>query len=314
MDLVTVTCDRDLHQQVLQSHSLDKFLTDNCTHWIVVEHTQHPMSYWNDKLSKYYTRHKLNLIDGNINLIDLNLPGYIRQQIIKLAISQLITSDDYLILDSKDVLLRTTSIDDWVTTEGSGVIYNPPIETTELIKTMNGALSNYLPFAKLISALIKLPQPKWFWAPITPFRCKTKTSKQILETVDVNQLFNPNITGVEQVSEFILYRYFSDINTAFLEKGWIKPTNSYFLWAERTLDNDFSVMSNDRYKSVSFHRWYIVNNGSRIKLITDFLIHVIELDAECVTNAFNITYWDNETLPERGWPIFEQSNVGFRNL
>jgi hypothetical protein len=316
MDLVTVTCDRDLNQQILQSHSLDKFLEDSCVHWVIVENSQYPMSQWDALLSKYYTRHKLHIIDGNTDLAAQHLPGYVRQQILKLAVSRLINSESYLILDSKDILLRSTSLERWGEPEGSGVIYNPPDTAKSLADVMGNDLKDHLPFAEIIEQFLGFKTPEWFWAPVTPFRCKTETVKKILDTINLNQIFDNKVTGVKQVSEFILYRYFSDYQPRFFDKDtirWYNFANTRFLWTSKLIDNDIEIMSNNFYKSVSFHRWYIVNNGMRISTITNFLIKEIGLDSACVKEAFNINHWNNVTMHEIGHPIFEKFNLGFRN-
>jgi hypothetical protein len=316
MELVTVTCDRDFHQQILQSHSLDKFLDGKCTHWIIVEKSQFPIAYWEAELSKFYKRHTLKIIDGNIDFVAQHLPGYVRQQILKLAVSQFIKSEDYLILDSKDLLLRPTALDRWGEAEGSGTIYNPPDSAKTLKDVMGPEMQDHFPFAEMIEQFLGFKTPKWFWAPITPFRCKTDVVKKLVNTINLNQIFDNQITGVKQVSEFILYRYFSDFQPRFREFEnirWYNFANTRFLWPNKIMDDDIKILSNDFYKSISFHRWYIVNNGMRIRQITNFLIKTIELDPTYVANAFDIDYWNKATLKEIGHPIFEKFNLGFRN-
>ena len=274
------------------------------------------MSYWENALSSFYKRHHLKLIDGNVEFVAQHLPGYVRQQILKLKVSQFIQSDNYLILDSKDLLLRPTLLEQWGEVEGSGTIYNPPDSAKTLKDIVGPDMQDHLPFAEIIEQFLGIPTPKWFWAPITPFRCKTNISKKIVSAVNLNQIFDNRLTGVKQVSEFFLYRYFSDFQPRFREFEdirWYNFSNTRFLWPNKIMDDDIKIMSNDFYKSVSFHRWYIVNNGMRIDQIINFLIKTIGLDPTYVKPAFDVGYWHNETIKEIGHPIFEKHNLGFRN-
>jgi len=305
-NIVTVTCDRDVHQIVLQSHSLDKFLIDPCVHWVIVESSTRPISEWEALLLPLYKKHTLRLLDNGGDKFPNDLPGYARQQLMKLCISQFIQSEYYLILDSKDVLLRPTKFSDWGYQEGSGVVcYNNNGDT---LQDKLGPNSYYTPFVKLIEETINVELPDWFWAPLTPFRVQTNVVKKMLETIDLANLFDYKTTGVIEVSEFILYRYFS--NFSFTEQ----ELNTKYMWASESIDVDVDVLKNEQYKSVSFHRWYIVNNGSRLNRITDTLINDIGLQSEYVLNAFDIAHWNEQTLTERGHIIFEQSNFGFRKI
>lgn len=314
MEIVTITCDRDFHQTVLQSHSIDKFLIDTCIHWIVVESTNRPIEEWQLALSPHYTRHTLRLIESK-QLIQVNhLPGYIRQQVAKLSIARLIDSSHYLLLDSKDVLIRNTKLSDWGSEEGNNLIYKP-VTNTSLDNILAPELAPYLQFTNLCRKVLGADSPPWFWAPTTPFRCKTSNVKTLLSSIDVNRVFDPYITGIREVSEFLLYRFFSsfEVELSDVESGfWTSGNNTKFMWTNKSLDTDFQIFSNEFYKSVSFHRWYITNNGKRIEQIIRNLVATTGMEQSLVNAAFDITFWNNETRHERGLVVFDQLDCGYR--
>lgn len=314
MELVTVTCDRDFQQTILQAHSLDKFLVDSCVHWIVVERSSKPITYWQDKLQPHYTRHSLKLIYSNSIIQCDNLPGYFRQQIIKLKIAELISSESYLILDSKDLLIRPVNLHAWGDFEGNSSIYYPPTNSTTLEDILGPDLKWNKVFLEFVEKHNQLTRPNFFWAPITPFRVKTDNVKKLNSSLDIEYYFNPVDNSVsKQASEFLLYRYFSNISLETPGTGtWAPENNAKFLWTAETLDANLEVLRDAFYKSVSFHRWYIVNNGSRIDQITNVLITELGLDSKLVQSAFDINYWNIHTWAERGHPIFEEFNLGFR--
>lgn len=316
MELVTVTCDRDLQQTILQAHSLDKFLIDPCVHWIVIEKSNKPITYWQDKLCPYYTRHSLKLLHSSSIIQCDNLPGYFRQQIIKLKIAELISSESYLILDSKDLLIRPVNLHAWGDFEGNSSIYYPPANSTTLEDVLGPDLKWNQIFLEFVEKYNQLTRPNFFWAPITPFRVKTTNVKKLNSSLDIEYYFNPMLNSFsKQASEFLLYRYFSDISLDIsdVEAGsWAPENNAKFLWASKTLDANLEVLRDEFYKSVSFHRWYIVNNGSRIHQIIAVLVNEIGLDSKLVQSAFDVDYWNIHTWAERGHPIFEEFNFGFR--
>ena len=61
MDLVTVVCNRDYQQMLLQAESIQKFLAP-CKHWVIVNDEEPDVLFWQENLSKYYTNHELIVI------------------------------------------------------------------------------------------------------------------------------------------------------------------------------------------------------------------------------------------------------------
>ena len=67
MDLVTVACTRDKKLLELQAHSIDRFIEDTCTHWILIEDQNTSIDEWHALLNPYYKKHQLKIINNAID-------------------------------------------------------------------------------------------------------------------------------------------------------------------------------------------------------------------------------------------------------
>ena len=315
MDIVTVTCDRDIHLALLQAHSINEFLRGTHTHWVVIENSQRSFEYWKSSFQPLYKKHNLHLVQGKELILSNHLPGYIRQQILKFVIAEKISSKDYLLLDSKDILLRETELQDWGSEEGNNLIYKPFSTSSTVEEILAPELKIYSPFANMTKKIIGANAPSWFWAPATPFRCKTQNVKTLLSSIDISSVFDPYITNIREVSEFIIYRFFSDFQndlSTTSENYWTTGNNTKFMWANADIEIDLKIIRDTFYKSVSFHRWYIANNARRIDQLIDVLVKEIGLDPELTKNALDAEFWTIQTQHERGHNLFDQFDVGYR--
>lgn len=287
MEFVTVTCDRDIHQQLLQSMSMDKFIQNPCRHYIVVEHSSKSINEWQILLDPYYTKHTLVLIDGNSpdirNICGNYLKGYYRQQILKLYIAKIIKSDYYTILDSKDLFIKHLSTSNWPILEGNDKILYfidgeyPP------------GTQQYKEWCDLIEATTGISKPTWAWYMHTPFKCKTEICKKIVDSLDINKLFD----GPEYPSEFILYRYFTDTGfNPILYRDSLNDRFSVQFWEDLDVPNFDDILHDNRTYSVSFHRFFIAKNKEKIDEIKLKLVD-IGLDVSLVNRAFDYEYWTN---------------------
>jgi hypothetical protein len=118
MDLVTVTCDLDFNQMLLQAESISKFLKP-CTHWVVINDQHIDKEKWESALTPYYHNHTLKLVTPNWNSIPSDF-GWAKQQAYKFVISKYV-NDDYLLLDSKNFFIKPTDINEWTTIQGCGI-------------------------------------------------------------------------------------------------------------------------------------------------------------------------------------------------
>ena len=109
MNLLTVTCDRDLEQMILQAESINKFVVNPCRHWVFINEKNPDIEKWRSKLQHFYTRHELifDVPDG-----PMHPQGWWSQQIYKILMSEKI-QDDYLVLDSKNFFINPTNIDEF---------------------------------------------------------------------------------------------------------------------------------------------------------------------------------------------------------
>jgi hypothetical protein len=116
MDLVTVTCKRDIQQMILQAESIQKFLAP-CTHWVVINDQDVDITKWKTILEPYYTDHTLKFWVPDWN--NHTGVGWDKQQVYKFTVSQFL-DDDYVVLDSKNFFIKQTNINNWRNILGSG--------------------------------------------------------------------------------------------------------------------------------------------------------------------------------------------------
>jgi len=122
-NLVTVTCNRDFHNMILQAESIQKFV-EPCTHWIVInEFDNLDIDKWDNTLKPYYTSHQYKILTPNdFEIKSLTHGEWHSQQFFKIAIANII-NEDYLILDTKCFFIKPVSLDEWDSTMGSGVLH-----------------------------------------------------------------------------------------------------------------------------------------------------------------------------------------------
>lgn len=125
MDLVTIACERDIQDLLLQAHSIDKFIDKPCRHWITVEDESLTPEEWHGLLAPYYTRHKLFLAFPKRPPNDdrfyepFNL-GWRNQQRLKLLTGRLSDSDRVMVLDAKNFFIRPTDLNAITIKHGNG--------------------------------------------------------------------------------------------------------------------------------------------------------------------------------------------------
>ena len=198
MELVTVVYSEEKELIELQAYTINRFISEPCIHWVIIEDQNKSKQYWHNLLDPYYTKHELRLVTDTSD-INLWIPkkGWIRQQFLKLVVATKIKSEYYLILDAKNFFIKTTDLNIWPPiTEGS-----PRAEKDSEISVVWGKFIDYV----ISSNDWKLPE--YSWGPYTPFRAKTSTVKEILELnlKELIQGLNLKIPGVGTFSEFILY-------------------------------------------------------------------------------------------------------------
>jgi len=191
INLATVTCTRDKYPQILQSHSIDLFVSVQCTHYIFVEDTYTPLSEWEALLKPFYTKHKLKILYGVKCPFDR---GWVNQQYLKLLAYKYI-ADDYIILDSKNFFIKKSSFD-WKFIEGCGWCHYKETDAW------------YNEYINTVSDKYNKSKPEIIHHILTPFKVRKNVLEEIHRQVDLIDVFKL----AKLPTEFGLYSIFTDLN------------------------------------------------------------------------------------------------------
>jgi hypothetical protein len=201
MELVTIACERDIQDLLLQAHSIDKFIQEPCHHWITVEDESLTPEEWHGILAPYYTRHKLHLTFSKRPDLYFDAPftvGYRRQQLLKLETAAKVTSDTSLVLDCKNFFIRSTKLSDWPYKNGNGR-YTFLDEEPEY----------FLPkqWVNYIHTVTGLEMPSKFPPRLaTPFACTTEYVRAAVEYPKFDGIFYQ--TSAIPMTEMFYYYFF----------------------------------------------------------------------------------------------------------
>ena len=227
MDLVTIACERDIQDLLLQAHSIDKFIDRPCRHWITVEDESLTPEEWHGLLSSYYTRHKLFLTFSKRPDLHFNEPfnlGWRRQQKLKLQTGAITGADRVMVLDAKNFFIRPTVLDDITLRHGNG---RYATELPPMAKLWNDFLVNEL----------QLPSPVLKPAPLsTP----TIYDVSVLQSLDIENIFERDVVPAGEV----LY-YFFHVKD-------FDPPSDVLLGALRYNDNPNDIVNHIRKAQNSF--------------------------------------------------------------
>lgn len=243
-DIVTVTQLADINQLRFQSHSIDLFVTDPITHWVIVQDRSY-LDQWQQELAPFYRRHKLELHPTLLPADQYDRAdreGYCRQQLLKLQASQLVSGDSYMVLDSKNFFWRTQSLRDWPTRDGRPII------------TDVNATGSRQPWIDDVSRHLELRPIRHTYEVLTPFVMTTDIARKCC-AYDMEYLFNTlsrptNYGEAEQTFySLIAHNFFGKLTEHDLEgQPDLTRADTYFLTLEDMhidrLDRWFSVPSN----------------------------------------------------------------------
>jgi hypothetical protein len=243
MDLVTVTCSKDKEQMLLQAQSIEKFL-EPCTHWVIVNDKEIDKQSWINSLLPFYSNHDLKIIFPQWKMFQGS--GYKKQQCYKFWISKLI-NDDYLILDSKNLFVKKTRLDDWHGILGSGILID-----------FSNPDNIWLPtFYRYKKHLKFNSNPKKQLGIETPFVVK-KEIIDLIEDLD-NFLLWFNSQDVLH-SEFLYYSMVAEKNYLLGPQSFIKNKlhKAFFPNKSTNIKPQLEeIDSNNSIKVISLHRDYI---------------------------------------------------------
>lgn len=255
MNIVTVTCERDLNQLLIQTESISKFV-DSCCHWIVVNEPNFDYSKWYNLLSPYYTSHTLKIISFDhkewISSED-EYPGYLLQQLYKFLVFDVI-QDSYLILDSKNFFIKDIDINYYKKKQNLGYVENYPIKLYQEMLEDYSKILSVEPIQKQLSM-------------ITPFLFE----EGILKTLSKDILHKIFISRKKQfTSEFYLYSLMCQKNNrTFTEDEKINNHFGFWGWSEPF--SDWKQYNNQQIKSISMHRIWLYENLKEFSQINEWL-------------------------------------------
>lgn len=175
MDLLTITCDRDFLQVLIQAKSIQKFLQP-CRHWIVVNEVGTDRKKWQTELTPYYDKHELKLIFAEDDPLQPRgwFKGWIKQQMWKFIMVKYIKTD-YILFDSKCFFIQPTDTSTW-THEGSGIVVDTD---TNLSAAKTWEICNYS-----YSRALNMPMMKKFYSPEDPYVIRSELMQKIINRPD----------------------------------------------------------------------------------------------------------------------------------
>ena len=281
--LVTVTCKRDLNQMILQSHSIDKFVTEKCEHHVFIEDNELPLSKWEEILKPFYSKHRLILHKTDINL---NCAGWFKQQIIKIEAVKVV-NDDYLILDSKNFFVKPTDLK-YDIPEGTWHL-NFDLWTDDFINFLRNEY--------------KYEVPKYYYTQQTPFKIRKEVALKILNSVDMYEMFDICTNQKIWPSEFVIYLIFSDLRPNIInwEKYNANPIYHTWWWNNQLKISEFENIYNSSVEILGLHKnvWY--HKNEKMQVLADWLC-TKGLNKEYVYPATVYMDWGNTYLYDEKSP------------
>ena len=260
MDILTVTCNRDLEQMMLQAESISLFLKP-CTHWIVINEPAVDMELWRTRLAPYYQRHRLELMVWDWNawpyttqLKNNDDKGYRLQQVIKLMMHRRIQKD-YVCLDSKNFFIAPTDINQYAGQIGSGT-YMPHSNLAE-----GDQKSNFVSTVTAYSQKLQASPESGQILATTPFVISYLDLTSVPSLPEIIHWFYQEESV--NASEFILYgcmlaKQGINISTA------KKQVSAYVVWKKQwnqpqefTVENFLQFINRYQYRVMAFGRNFL---------------------------------------------------------
>jgi len=267
--IVTVTCTRDKWCMALQSHSLETFVKEPCTHYVIIEDEKTSTEEWKELLTPLYTTHRLVLVtkESHPEVYPTHMIGWHGQQIIKLLAHKLIDTNRYIILDSKNIFIKPTKLENFEY-EGCGSRMN----------VTDDWMMYWFPWLQFVSQKLNKPIPNLVWVPITPFVVDKNTLSSLFSNCDFESMAIEASTNSIAVSEFLLYAFFADVNHPEITTygGGFQGGNLRDILSHFTKIRTFAIGRID------------LQNIKKRRTIESVLIH-IGLNPAIVSNAVNRT-------------------------
>ena len=247
MDLLTVTCERDLPQMILQAESISKFVK-SCRHWVVINEKTPDIEKWRSLLEPFYTNHDLVLtVPDTYNDSTDSYIGWVRQQVHKILMSKKI-KDDYIVLDSKNFFIRPTDTEEWRSElHGNGILNT--ISKTEQVDFLSTV--NY--YSKKLGVEPELKH----LCPETPFVIKQSVIDNFGDLDKFAEWFIVDHIAVPH-SEFLYYSIVAKKHKLLTTN--IRHGNSHTFWVgNNCFHYNTHILDNERIKVLGCHIKYLKN-------------------------------------------------------
>ena len=299
MEILTVTCERDLPDMLLQVASINKFVQAPCVHRVVIEDGSRSYDEWNDILSPYYTTHELILHWCERPDLDFSHEftpyrhrpgaksgvgglGWRHQQILKMKYTAEFAKDtSVLVLDSKNFFVRPTNLDDWPVKHGNGEFLSfKEIEGAWELET----IKNWAYYLRDTHGL-KIPE-NFAMILETPFTWQTEIVQKIWKNYDVTGMFlNPSVIPN---SEFHMYFFFVNPEELVEKKNkicrvmlWDPPVSYEEYISQGTIKCDeFESPTHGLHRqtrqdmteeSIEIYKKWLTDKGLDAKLVNDYI-------------------------------------------
>ena len=248
--LVVVTCYRDLYQLHIMFKSIEKYLEPSKIIIVVNEEDDMKWLTWFDRTKKLLSAHDVkivyreDLIDNNqIARLDWPEPsGWILQNILKLVVSSIVETNEYVLLDSKNFFIRTTNLQNIKRRKKTHVFDDINWDIGWIMavvsKLSNPALHKLINGEKLLLTTAHTPYImntsharqliEYFGGPSSLTKWFVNTSQNLLTCLS----FAPPDKGMNTfISEFYLYELFCSLELG-VEYADRVDTNNWVLWSK----------------------------------------------------------------------------------
>ena len=284
--IVVVSCLRDMKLLELQAYSINQWLNDPHDIYIIVNEDE-LIDQWNEYFDthcrKYYhPKHNLTILYKNEfdchwrKRVDEGYlhNGWDNQQILKLAISQKLNSHCYLVLDSKDFLIKL-----WSTNNYS---LDDKIPGRKNLYSMNTA--TWVEYSKALSLPVDLPtRPVMTIA--TPVYLKSDLVQSLISNFGGLKDFSFWFLDQDcSLSEFVLYYLWAEKNGGYdsfhNDVGSVNPWNGPMMRLARKkirknqkfsfFINHISNKKNEAWLSITHESWSLMN-PDELKMLSQYL-------------------------------------------
>ena len=280
---MVVSCLRDMKLLELQAQSIDQWLNDRHDIYVVVNEDK-LVDKWNEYFDmhcrKWYQKHNLTVLYKNefdshwCEKLGNWVAGWDDQQILKLAISQKLNSHCYLVLDSKDFLIKS-----WSTNNYS---VDDKIPGRKNLYTMSPA--TWVEYSKVFDLPEELPTyPVMTIA--TPVYLRSDLVKSLIENFGGLKDFSFWFLNQDcTLSEFVLYYLWAEKNGGYdsfhYDVESINPWNGPMMRLARKkirknqsfpfFIRHLSNKKNEAWLSITHSSWSLMNSDE-FKMLSQYL-------------------------------------------